>query len=183
MILEPNIVPLAFFCSGKKIEAVVTALDWMTGLRTDPLVDLRMPISKTEPTGSIMVTGRQITPVGLAIGIHAHRQPAIVDPVRMLIHEQPGLRRGRIPEISLFEELIIALAISLIAAVAAGDPSPLPGTGKPTVHGKTSHSRHGGAALDHEGLVSRTFVDFRGFSIGGQGGQFLIHEDSLVGVH
>ena len=61
MILEPSIVPLAFFCSGKKIEAVVTALDWMTGLRTDPLVDLRMPISKTEPTGSIMVTDRKST--------------------------------------------------------------------------------------------------------------------------
>lgn len=57
-----------------------------------PLVNFRVAIAKNEPASAVVITGGQIyKPGGVC---YVRNQPAIVDAVRMFVHQQPDVGRA-----------------------------------------------------------------------------------------
>ena len=86
-----------------------------------PFVDFSMAVRKGNSTGAVMVAGGIINPSGMILGRRIANKRTIVNTVRVLIHENPGMRSAQNPQVRLFDEPI-HIGVLRIPIVEVIDP-------------------------------------------------------------
>src|SRR5262249_13596761 len=97
-------------------------LNGVFGSRTQPFVDLRVPIGEAESTRAVMEGSGSISP---GAGVVTDGEEAVVDGIRMLVEREPRTRRIR--NLGSLEELAPLLihpgmAAAIIIPVISGPP-------------------------------------------------------------
>src|SRR5947199_249691 len=71
------------------------------GVGVNPLLGLSVAICKAEAGCAVVVRAWKVIP---GVFVHEHPEPAVIDAVGMLVHENPRLRRSRRDEVTSLEE-------------------------------------------------------------------------------
>ena len=88
----------------RRENAVFHLCDGNQGALLEPFLNLRMSIGEAKTAGPVMVTRRQIVP-RIELSDRSDK-PAIINAVRMFVHEHPELGRRGMPDIG---HLIVAV--------------------------------------------------------------------------